>query len=303
LLQVPVSRHGQSKPFGRLPGPGCERKCAAEDKKLYIFGYGSLMMRTSAIKTNCNITDITPYTLQSLLDSFKNDPEVRRCVALQPKFTPVEAAGISRGWYAPGYLQSQEILNWSTNQMTGQFLDIAPTYLGAVNQSGASSTCVIYPVTEAELNATDQRETGAQGVHYTKEWLAPGDVTVLAGAGSVNLTCAKIRWYAMAQEDIKIPSAQFPVTQYYVDLFVGGALELEQEYNISDFALRSVMLTSAWSTHWINDRIVAYRPYEKNYLATQITRVLLKATQVPGSPLTMDQLQHIKLVGAPGMQG
>eukprot|EP00928_Gymnodinium_smaydae_P034127 TRINITY_DN24264_c0_g1_i1.p1 TRINITY_DN24264_c0_g1~~TRINITY_DN24264_c0_g1_i1.p1 ORF type:complete len:332 (+),score=54.38 TRINITY_DN24264_c0_g1_i1:54-1049(+) len=290
MLQVPARGDVASAP-----------KCTDADKKLYIFGYGSLMLQTSSMKTDCNITDLTPWSLGTLIAFFKGHANLRRCRLKQPVLIPVEASGISRGWYAHGLLQSQEIFNWSAARMRRQYLDIRPTYLGAVNKSGTRTTGVIYRVTEAELNATDKRETGSQGVQYTKAWLQPADIKVL-GAHSVNLNCAKIRWYAMAWRDVKFPDAQFPIAQYYVDEFVGGALQVEQENNVPGFALSSVMMTSAWSTHWINDRIVAYRAYEMNHLATNITRVLLRATQEPRSPLTMEQFQHIKLVGAPGTQ-
>lgn len=279
-----------------VTAPDTSSRTHCQSVDTYMFGYGSLMYQTSVWKTNCHMQSATPQTLKGALGDFDMTTELRECLERQPALIPVRAKGIQRGWYARGRLISEQQFNATAADMALQMLDLAPTYLGATTGSG-SCTGVIYRVSPEELASTDARELGATGAGYIAGWLEHNDVQVLGGSDSPNLTCARVRWYQMQEGDVQRPSPQFPVVQSYVDLFIGGALDLEQRYNLSGFTLETILSTDGWSDHWINDRVPAYRPFDTNAGASKITQALLEAARTPGSQLTMQHIQGIRLPG------
>eukprot|EP00747_Dinoflagellata_sp_TGD_P061660 gnl/TRDRNA2_/TRDRNA2_152627_c0_seq1.p2 gnl/TRDRNA2_/TRDRNA2_152627_c0~~gnl/TRDRNA2_/TRDRNA2_152627_c0_seq1.p2 ORF type:complete len:155 (+),score=14.39 gnl/TRDRNA2_/TRDRNA2_152627_c0_seq1:208-672(+) len=97
----------------------------------------------------------------------------------------------------------------------------------------------------------------------------------------------------MDKKWIEPPTAQHPIVQSYVDIFVGGALELEKRFSLTGYAEQIVASTDAWSNFWVNDRIMPYRPFSSEARAAEITRTLIGATTVPGSKLTMAILASV----------
>mmetsp|Transcript_8512 Transcript_8512/g.16081 ORF Transcript_8512/g.16081 Transcript_8512/m.16081 type:complete len:342 (-) Transcript_8512:176-1201(-) len=279
-----------------VTSPDTSNRTRCQSVDTYMLGYGSLMNQASVWKTNCHMQSQTSQALKGALDNFDMSIELQECLERQPALIPVKVKGIHRGWYARGRLISEQDLNATAAEMALQMLDLAPTYLGATAGNG-SCTGVIYKVDAEELAATDARELGATGAGYSAEWLEHTDIQVLGGSNGPNLNCARVRWYRMQDDDVQIPSPQFPLVQSYVDLFVGGALDLEQRHNLSGFALETILSTDGWSDHWINDRSPAYRPFDTNAAASQITHALLEAAKTPGSRLTMQHIQGIRLPG------
>lgn len=270
------------------------RHAPCQSTDTYIFGYGSLMNKASVWKTNCHMQSMTPQALRGALGQFDMSTELRKCLDSQPVMLPVRAKGVRRGWYARGKLISEQLFNATPPDMASQMLDLAPTYLGATVGPG-NCTGVIYKVSPEELASSDARELGTTGAGYSAEWLEQGDMQMLGGSDGLNLDCVRVRWYRMRDDAVQSPSQQFPVVQSYVDIFVGGALELEQRYNLSGFTQESILSTDGWSKHWVNDRSPAYRPFDTNTQASQITRALLEAARTPGSPLTMQHIRGIRL--------
>jgi len=270
------------------------RRAPCQSTDTYVFGYGSLMNQASVLKTNCHLQSMTSQALKGALHQFDMSTELRRCLDSQPEMLPVRAKGIRRGWYARGKLLSEQLFDATPADMASQMLDLAPTYLGATVGPG-NCTGVIYKVSPEELASIDARELGTTGAEYIAEWLEHRNVQMLGGGDGPNLDCVRIRWYRIRDDAVQKPSQQFPLVQSYVDVFVGGALELEQRYNLSGFAQESILSTDGWSDHWINDRSPAYRPFDTNSQASQITRALLEAARTPGSPLTMHHIRGIRL--------
>lgn len=261
----------------------------------YVFGYGSLMNQASVWKTNCHLQSMTSQVVQGALGQFDTSTKLRKCLNSQPELLPVRAKGIRRGWYARGKLISEQLFNATPADMATQMLDLAPTYLGATIGPG-NCTGVIYKVSPEELASTDARELGASGAAgYTAEWLKQGELQILGGSDALNLDCTRVRWYRMRDDAVQRPSQQFPVVQSYVDIFVGGGLELEQRYNLPGFVRESILSTDGWSKHWVNDRSPAYRPFDTDTKASQITHALLEAARTRGSPLTMQHIRGIRL--------
>lgn len=156
---------------------------------------------------------------------------------------PAKVKGIRRGWWARG----------STSGMT-------TTYLGALDDPRAWCNGVIYPVSEQELAATDQRESAG----YKRCRIPQADITMLDGRGAPpeGLFWAYVNVIPPAQLKDNLPSPQFPMVQSYVDLCVQGCLEVEGKYpTAAGFTRDFIASTDEWSRYWVNDRVYPRRPF------------------------------------------
>lgn len=268
---------------------------------LYILGYGSLMFRFSTIATTCALRGVTAEELEAMESWAVGESRaqhIRDCIeeAKRKPMFPVKVRGVRRGWYAPGVQQYEKLgaTRLSPALMASQALDVVPTDLGARTDPTAVCYAVVYPVSKEELLLTDLREAG---FHYTPSFLSSGDLDVLGGAAPIPKD-AKVRWYPMDGKWTAAPTAASPIVQSYVDLVVGGALELEKENNLSGFAVDVVASTDAWSEHWVNDRVYPHRPSMKNRLADDITLTLEKAALIQDSKLKVSHLQSISFPDA-----
>lgn len=264
-----------------------------EGPPLYVFGYGSLLFRFSSFQTDCEVSSVTAQELESMSSWAKLDKKARDCIDADQRkaVVLVKAVGVRRGWYAPGRLGYEELNGtvYTAGSMADQALDISPTYLGAVVDPAAECYGLVYPVTESELKLTDKRETSAD---YSPGFLGAEDLEVLGGSPPLPAD-AKVRWYPMSEESVMTPSSVHPIVQSYVDLFVGGALELEDSNNVSDYAMSVIASTYDWSKHWINDRTTPYRPLAKDPLAAKITAALQRASLAENSTLDASHLMAI----------
>src|SRR5262249_55276479 len=121
--------------------------------------------------------------------------------------SPVNVAGIQRGWF---------------DQVGG--VTLSTTYLGAVPDTKSSCNGVIFQVSQQQLDAFDQRETG-----YKRERIDQKNISMLDGRksppeGDIWFYANKEKLYA---------SAEFPIVQSYVDICINGCLELEATYPLA----------------------------------------------------------------------
>eukprot|EP00413_Alexandrium_margalefii_P011421 CAMPEP_0204546630 /NCGR_PEP_ID=MMETSP0661-20131031/22181_1 /ASSEMBLY_ACC=CAM_ASM_000606 /TAXON_ID=109239 /ORGANISM="Alexandrium margalefi, Strain AMGDE01CS-322" /LENGTH=379 /DNA_ID=CAMNT_0051553467 /DNA_START=1 /DNA_END=1140 /DNA_ORIENTATION=+ len=265
---------------------------------LFVFGYGSLLKEMSRIKTTCNLTSVSESTLD-FLDKFAwVTKPVRECIESVRSRTMilVKAKGVRRGWYDTGRLQAEaqgELpWHWAT-----QALDLSPTFLGAVADPTSECYGVVYPVSQEELALTDQREATYGTI--SPQWIAGEHIEVLS-PGYELPRGASVRWYELSQDRLSRPTRQHPICQSYVDVFVGGALELAKAHNCAGYARDVVLSTFGWSKHWVNDRIVPYRPYVHESKAHQIVRTLVQAARLPGSPLALEHLAGVQFPSGSG---
>ena len=49
--------------------------------------------------------------------------------------------------------------------------------------------------------------------------------------------------------------------QSYVDIFLNGCFQIQEEFKLESFAKDCVETTKEWSEHWVNDRIHPRRPF------------------------------------------
>lgn len=276
---------------------------AAGDGPLYIMGYGSLMKEYSSAKTKCGVKSMTASQLDGLLNTLGvaiADEDTKECFEdvseRSSQYLLVKAKGVRRGWFFRASRGFEAVKlglreEGAEDGWERQALDLSGTALGAYPDADSEAYVVIYPVDRDELDATDAREDG-----YDHLLIAPSDVEVLNPNASLPSN-AQIRWYASRPETVIEATAVSPIVQSYVDLVVGGAMELQEKFGVDNYAKNVVNTIHAWSSHWVTDRASRYRPHASERLAKPINKVLVEATQEPGATLTLEHLSGITFPG------
>ena len=272
----------------------------------YIFGYGSLLSSASRIKSDCGLQGLQEDQIEWFLTNFNVDnafnKEKAKCIKEKQRkqYIPCKVHGYRRGWYARGTLPQSDVPQ--------NDLFIRPTYLGIVKDVSYNATGVVYPVTETELNKTDEREKGGDYVFST---LSKSDLTLYADFHIPDN--AKIRVYYSNRT--RGPTKVYPVVQSYVDVFSGGAIEIEENSHKAkehNFALSTCKQTYGWRGEWVNDRpYPRHRAKLSSMRAEQIDDLLYRCIQKnesivlyhgedtlenynPYSPLTSEVISNVK---------
>lgn len=203
----------------------------------------AISITTTTIAGSETATDSGPKHYIVGYGSLMEDSSRERTVPSARYAYPVIVEGFERGWFAQGG--------------RGNF---GITYLGAVAEPNAKIWGVIYDVSEADLAATDAREGLYDRVEVRRDQLRFFKGMNIAQG-------AKIWIYVAPEADsVRTPDAAHPIVQSYVDIFINGCFELQDRYQIDDFAVHCLSTTTGWSEHWVNDRIYPRRPfiYEPN---------------------------------------
>lgn len=156
--------------------------------------------------------------------------------------------------------------------LRNQAIGFGTTFLGLRPDPDADLAAAVYRLFDpAEIAATDRREAG-----YCRETVAPEAIRMLDGSGAAPV--GQIWIYVTQPESVQPPDAAFPIVQSYVDLFIGGCLDLEARVIGANrpFAESCVATTEGWSQHWVNDRIHPRRPFANEPRAGRIDRLLHK---------------------------
>jgi hypothetical protein len=141
------------------------------------------------------------------------------------------------------------------------------TYLGLVPQADGRFNALVYSMQNpAELLATDARERG-----YCRSAVTPSEIEML---GVSNAPAGQVWIYTVQPERAQGPDNEFPIVQSYVDIFIGGCIEIGDAHGLPDFATDCVRTTHGWSAHWVNDRLMPRRPFEYQPLAGRIDGIL-----------------------------
>ena len=151
-----------------------------------------------------------------------------------------------------------------------------PTTFLAVKQSPQSTmNAVAFAVSADEIKNMDRRERGYDRIKVPatalecfsqKKSFRDSDVWIYANPRNRPMQKATRR---------------FPLTQSYVDLFLSGCFQLQEEYKLKDFARKCVTSTQGWPrpAAWVNDRVHARRPFEKPF-ANKIDRLLRDSPKI-----------------------
>jgi gamma-glutamylcyclotransferase (GGCT)/AIG2-like uncharacterized protein YtfP len=167
---------------------------------------------------------------------------------------PVNVVGIQRGWF---------------DQVGG--VSLSTTYLGAIPDPNSSCNGVIFKVSQQQLEAFDQRETG-----YKRERIDQNNITMFDGSKSAPE--GDIWFYANTEK--RFASPEFPIVQSYVDICLNGCLEIEATYPLAkeaEYAETFLKTSTNWSKYWVNDRIYPRRAFIYQPNASKIDQLIIKA--------------------------
>jgi len=149
----------------------------------------------------------------------------------------------------------------------GSAVGFRPTFLGVAQDKDSELVAVVYQVRDdAEVAATDRRE----GL-YCRVKVTPEQVTLLDGSKTPD---GEMWIYFNKPDYDSPPSKRWPIVQSYVDIFLGGCLELEEKFELKEFAKQCITTTHGWSKNWVNDRIYPRRPFIHEPRAWKIDNLL-----------------------------
>lgn len=183
---------------------------------------------------------------------------------------PVLVRGLRRGWWFQYEPEKGPTLS--------------PTYLGAQADPDATCNGVVFALPRTGLEKLEWREQD-----YVRKTLDPRNIEVLAG--DVSLAGAEVAYYSSPARHTA--TATHPIVQSYVDVCVGGCLEIEEafpEARAIGFARQFVLGTDDWHGPWMNDRINPWRPSVAEPRAWDIDALLFDA-------LGADRFREIKVPG------
>jgi hypothetical protein len=164
---------------------------------------------------------------------------------------PVDVSGFRRGWFAKG-----SAVGFST------------TFLGVVPDAGSHLNAVAYRIDLTELKATDRRETS-----YCRTKVPSDDVMAKVPA-PMQMRDGEAWIYVNTPGAAATPTAQHPIVQSYVDIFLSGCFEQEERFKLQGFARECLATTANWSANWVNDRVYPRRPFIYQPRAGQIDLLL-----------------------------
>lgn len=169
-------------------------------------------------------------------------------------------AGINFPVLVDGYKRS-----WAIH---GDLPGINTTFLSVSKAEGASFNGVIFKLNPSAIPKFDERETD-----YCRKEVDSTQLHLF----SIALPKDKQIWLYSSALENQPPTAAFPIVQSYVDLFIRGCIQVENNYKLAHFAEKCIKSTAQWSAYWENDRIFPRRPASVEPQAPQIDK-LLKAT-------------------------
>ncbi len=168
---------------------------------------------------------------------------------------PVWVEHYQRGWFSKGL---------STGFST--------TYLGIIKNKKARFNGAIFHV----VNNQAFKQFDAREKYYCRVSVPDRDIHLLNGK---KLPRGQFWIYELKPEFIAPPSANYPLVESYVDIFLSGCLEMEEKYHLKNFAAACINTTSDWSVYWVNDRIFPRRPWTYQPHALMIDALLQQ--QIP----------------------
>lgn len=166
---------------------------------------------------------------------------------------PVEVTGYQRAW-----------------NVKGATIGFSTTYLGVVKAEGARMAAAIYrDAKPGDIQATDAREA-----YYCRDAVPPEAIRLLDDTPAP--TNAQYWIYSNRPEDVAPPTAAFPIVQSYVDIFIGGCIELQTKVDVPAYSFADVCVTTTegWAAPWVNDRLQPRRPFIHEPLSGQIDALL-----------------------------
>lgn len=161
---------------------------------------------------------------------------------------PVMVTGFQRGW------------NFRGSSI------IPTTFLGAMPQADSHFNALVYSVPVDGMQATDKRER-----RYCRSAVTQYQLKMLDNSDKPS---GQVWIYTVPPERNLPPNKEFPIVQSYVDIFIGGCLEIGDASHLPNFAVDCMNTTHGWSPYWVNDRIMPRRPLAYQPQALRIDSLL-----------------------------
>jgi hypothetical protein len=128
------------------------------------------------------------------------------------------------------------------------------TFLTLIEKKDARANGVYYAATLEDIAKTDQRERSYCRVKVDHKNLD-------FYGRNIKLENSNFWVYAANPKGLQKPTPQHPIVQSYVDIFLNGCFQIQEEFKLENYSKDCVETTKEWSEHWVNDRIHPRRPF------------------------------------------
>lgn len=149
------------------------------------------------------------------------------------------------------------------------------------DEPGWSINGVVFPVDADLLPRFDRRESNYDRVAVPRTLIEGVSWESLPEGGTIWAYVPK--GLSTPESRPLLPDLKHPVLQSYLDLCLEGALE-----HGAEFAREMIATTADWGTFWLNDRLMARRPWMMTKSSGAIDELL--ATTTPASTSFADRL-------------
>jgi len=130
---------------------------------------------------------------------------------------------------------------------------VSSTFLGIEKSQDSRVNCIIFEIDNSLVSILDKRE-----FLYSREKVSLNDIEFTTDTFKISKD--DDIWIYITKEPVK-PSNEYPIIQSYVDTCISGAFEIEEEFNLKNFAVDFIKTTQQWSVSWVNDRIFPRAPH------------------------------------------
>ncbi len=130
---------------------------------------------------------------------------------------------------------------------------LSSTFLGIEKLQDSRVNCIIFEIENSLVPILDKRE-----FLYNREKVDFNDIEFTTD--TFKMSKDDDIWIYMTKEPVK-PSTEYPIIQSYVDACISGCLEIEEKFNLENFAVDFIKTTQQWSSSWLNDRIFPRAPH------------------------------------------
>jgi len=163
----------------------------------------------------------------------------------------------------------------------GHNVGFGTTYLGVEKSENASFNGVVFPLppTEANKNSSSLiRSYDLREEWYCRHRLPMDKIKMLDGHSPP----PGEYWIYVNKPEYTIrPNKEYPIVQSYVDIFLAGCLEIEENFNLPGYTKACVKSTIGWNKYWVNDRLFPRRARMYQPRAVQIDTIL--SQEVPAA--------------------
>jgi hypothetical protein len=139
---------------------------------------------------------------------------------------------------------------------------------------------VLFAASIEDMLRIDKREVDYVRVEVPWEYLESVGWLALPDHGKVWI-------YVPKEEELQFPTLKEPISQAYLDVTMRGFLNLSE-----DFAREFVETTYGWSPYWLDDRLLARRPWIHNENWDVIDRLLKEGLPITDKGYSAFEYRH-----------